>query len=288
VSPQHRRSGPREEEVLVARALEIVFPEASVEQHDDGSEDGMYDLRLTGPFEGAVEVGQITDSNVRQADAHWRKALDPHETSELERVWTFKFTDIPGRDGADRFPRVRRPDTRILTEALKRLEARGIYAIGTAWDHREVLPGGWRIGDPDIAALFSLLGAVAEHARAVDLRHHGVPGGWHFAFGRGGVSHSDPDRFALGIEALLRGEPLSDMRGKLSRSNRPVRVSALVFDSTTGDGWSTAHLEGGVVPAVPITLPPEITHALVVGMNGLVLMYSEDDGWSRHSLPAIS
>jgi hypothetical protein len=108
-----------------------------------------------------------------------------------------------------------------------------------------------------------------------------VAGGWSFGFSWGNSSTADPDQFAARVQILLHDEPLQDMREKLDRSGLPVRIAGLVFDSTTGDGWATSHLETAT-PTAPIDLPPEITHVLVCGMNGVTLMFSEHEGWSRH------
>ncbi len=49
---------------------------------------------------------------------------------------------------------------------------------GRVGDWRVVEPGGWGIGDPDIAELFGILGASVAGATAVDLSHHGRSGGY--------------------------------------------------------------------------------------------------------------
>lgn len=283
---QRKRPELRPEEQLVAQVLPRVFDGVTVEQHDDGSIDRMYDLLMSGAIEGAVEVGQVTDEETRRASAHWAKNLEHHQTSDLKLTWLFTFSEEFELGAEPRYPRITRPAVADLTAVLARLEAKGIERTGSWYDHAEFVPGGWRLADPDIAALFNLLGVVAQHASSVDLSHHGEPGGWQFAFGYGHTSTDDPDRFAAEIEELLHDKSRVDMRTKLERSGLPVRVGALVFDSMTGAGWATGHLgENGSIPAAPIKLPAEITHALVLGMNELVLLYSDTDGWERFDPP---
>jgi hypothetical protein len=229
-----------------------------------------------------VEVGQVTDELIREANGHWAKRLQPHRTTDLKLFWLFKFSEEFAPGEATRYPRVNRPPVAGLTAVLARLETKGIERVGRWSEYAVPEPGGWRIVDPDIAALFDLLGLVAEDASSVDLSHHGEPGGWQFALAYGHDSTNDPDQFASSIEALLHEERRQDMRDKLDRSGRPVRIAALVFDSTTNAGWATGHLIGDIVPTMAIQLPAEITHVLVVGMNGLTLLFSARDGWSRH------
>lgn len=135
--------------------------------------------------------------------------------------------------------------------------------------------------DPDIQALFGLLGPTAENASALDLSHHGEMGGWSFAFGYGHTSSADRDRFAADVEALLWEEQRADLGTKLARSGCPVRTAALAFDATTGLGWSTGHLASGRTPTPRIDMPAGITHVLVLGMNGFLMLYSRQSGWSR-------
>lgn len=61
-------NGMAPEEDLVAGALREIFEGVLVSRNDDESEDGMFDLRLDGPFRGGVEVGQVTDPKIRQAN----------------------------------------------------------------------------------------------------------------------------------------------------------------------------------------------------------------------------
>lgn len=167
--PWKERPALRPEEIEVAFVLGQVFAGASVDQHDDGSESSQYDLRISGPVSGAAEVGLVTDEEVRRARAHWRRALEPHRTTDLNWSWTFMFSEMPSGSAPSRFPRLCRPDPKDLTAVLARLEARGIMRIGRMWDHVAVEPGGWRIADPDVADLFHLLGPTAENGSAVDL-----------------------------------------------------------------------------------------------------------------------
>jgi hypothetical protein len=87
--------------------------------------------------------------------------------------------------------------------------------------------------------LFDLLGPAAEDASSVDLSHDGEAGGWQFAFAYGPTSTNDPNQFASSIEALLHEERRQDMRDKLNRSGRPVRIAALVFDPSGSTTFGT-------------------------------------------------
>lgn len=278
------RPALRPEENEVASVLRRVFAGASVDQHDDGRKDSQYDLVISGPVRGAAEVGLVTDQDIRRAQAHWRRALEPHRTADLNWSWTFIFSDLLGQSAGDRFPHLPRPDPKDLTAVLARLEARGIMRIGRMWDHFAVEPGGWRICDSDIAELFRLLGRAAENGSAVDLRRHGETGGWSFSFGFGHTSTREPDQFGAEVEALLHATDRSDMVTKLQQSGQPVTVAALVLDSTTGTGWSTRHLPPGACPKAPMDVPAGVTHVLVIGTNGLTMLYSPDEGWSRHDV----
>ncbi len=238
----------RPEEQEVATVLERRVDGVKVEQHDDGTEDGQYDLDVTGYFCAAVEVAMITDRQIREANAHWQTRLEPHTTTQLKWSWIFVFGERSAPGEPVRFPMVRPPSRKDLLDVLVRLEARGIQRIGHAFDYAVFEPAGWRIGDPDVAVLFGLLGAAAENASAVDLSHHGEPGGWSFAFSHGRTSYADADRFAADVQAMLHDDSLADMRAKLDRSGHENRMAALVYDSLTSAGWATGHLQQGEVP----------------------------------------
>ena len=105
---------------------------------------------------------------------------------------------------------------------------------------------------------------------------------WSFTLSYGNVAHADPDVFAAETERLLQDARLEDMRSKLDASGHANRIAALVFDSTTGTGWATAQLADAPAPSMAIRLPDEITHVLVLGMNGLKLLYSDADGWTSY------
>ncbi len=276
-----RRQGLRPEETLVSQKLTAIFDGVVVEQHDDGTEDGQYDLDVTGSIRAAVEVGQVTDFDIRRANAHWSKSLESHETPDLTRFWIFIFDEESSPGEPTRYPSVTRPAAKELTAALARLEARGVDHIGEPMDHATFELGGYRV-DQDFAEVFRLLGRAAAHATSVDMSERGKPGGWTFGFGHGGVSNVDSDAFAAHVEALLHDANLADMRRKLDRSGLDMRIAALVFDSTTGFGWATGHITSGRDPSAPIELPAEITHVLVVGMNDLALTFNAADGWKRH------
>jgi hypothetical protein len=272
----------RPEEREVVDALVDIFPGVTVDQCDDGSRDSMYDLDVTGPTRAAVEVGRITDRDIQFAADHWRKKLTSHETTDLKWQWTFVFDEDVAIGRPATYPRVTRPATAALIDVLQRLEARGIQRVGRQFDYAVPEAGGWRIGDDDIRELFALVGDAAEDSFAVDLSHHGVPGGWTYSLGHGNVSRAHPDGFAADVESLLHDAERADMRAKLAASGQSTRIAALVFDSTTGPGWATAHVAAGPPPTAAIELPTQITHVLVLGMNGLQLLYSAEEGWTRH------
>lgn len=194
------------------------------------------------------------------------------------------LSESSGPSQPTHFPRIAAPGERPLTDILKRLEARGIRRVGLRAEHIDFEYDDRVIRDQDISALFRQLGPAARNASSVDLSHYGERGGWQFLFGFGNVSHGNPDLLAKRIESVLSESKLKDMREKLVRSALPVRIGALVFDSTTNSGWSTSHMDGSTVPTIPICLPAELTHALIIGVNGFALLYSEQKGWSNHRL----
>src|SRR5437763_1535912 len=132
---KYGRPALRPEEERVALVLQSVFRGASVDLHDDGSEASQYDLKLSGPVCGAVEVGLVTNADLRRAQAHWRRALEAHRTADLKWSWTFLFSEVSDAASPLRFPRLARPDTTELAAVLARLEARGIMRVGRMWDH---------------------------------------------------------------------------------------------------------------------------------------------------------
>lgn len=98
IARQRKCSELRPEEQLVAQVLPRVFDGVTVEQHDDGSTDGMYDLLMSGAIQGAVEVGQVTDEETRRARAHWAKNFKHHQTSDLTLTWPLATDPLHRQD----------------------------------------------------------------------------------------------------------------------------------------------------------------------------------------------
>jgi hypothetical protein len=74
------------------------------------------DVELRVPRDdAAVEVGQVTDEAIREANGHWAKHLQLHRTTDLRLRWLFKFSDETAPGEATRYPRVNGPPVADLT-----------------------------------------------------------------------------------------------------------------------------------------------------------------------------
>lgn len=270
----------RAEERRVAEVIEEWFEDVTVELHDDGTEPSMYDLDLFGRLRAAVEVVQITNSEVRIASAHVDR-LGTITTDRLTHRWHFIHAELVdfGDAAHQRFPHLPRPDVERLTSVLERFEARELHRIGFIQEWIRFGPNGFHIEDDDVRELVNLVGAAADFAVSYPVGQD-EPGGWTFDLSYGNTSHVDPNRFADDIRNHLHSERFTDVRSKLAASKVQNRIAAIVLDSTTSEGWATGHFgTDNQTPTATIDLPHEITHVLVVGMNAHFL-YS-DDRWER-------
>jgi hypothetical protein len=273
--------GPKPSERAAKAVLEHLWPDATVSHYDDGTTASMYDLRVTGPFEGAAEVGEITDAVIRKAHGHWNRHLRGRTTVALQRYWTFMFKQLLTDDAeSSRYPRQPRPDAERIEAVLARLEERRITSLDRLDEYCEFSWEGRRWTDPDVRELFELVGAAADGASSVPAPQ-GKPGGWRFFIARHHSGRPDADALRSEIEGFLNGAALGDLRDKLKASAAEQRIAVLVYDSTTSTGWSLVHWGLEQVPENPLALPTEITTIVVVGLNGFVLVFDAAQGWRR-------
>lgn len=198
--------GPKPSEQVAEAVLEQVWPDAIVAHHDDGTTSGMHDLHITGAFEGAAEVDEITDAVTRRAHGDWDRHLRGRTTVALQRYWTFVFEQLLTDDAeSSKYPRQPRPAAERIEAMLARLEDRQIASLDRLEKYWELSWEGWRWTDPDVGELFELVGAAADGASSVPAPQ-GKPGGWRFIISRHHSGRPDADALRSQIEGFLSHE----------------------------------------------------------------------------------
>lgn len=272
----------RPEENYTMRLLEAIYPGTIAELHDDNSQPGMYDIKLSGALDAAVEVRRHLDGPLIGMFARANKLSSTRH--ELSRVWWFLQDVAEDLSGERSYPARLAFDPDELARVLARLEAKGIERIGyyEDWvDYSKFAPGALvALTDPDVGMLFKLLGNLANHAESLPAS----VGGWTFATAWGGVGTKTPGQMGAWLSELLASDELRGDRDKLARSGKPHRILVVPLNSTTGEGWATTHWVSDVVPIDPIELPEEMTGVIVTFPTATHVSFTASDGWRRHNV----
>lgn len=242
---------------------------AQVVQHDDGSQDGMYDLRVVRPGlpPAAVEVTAAADADsielwrlVNGRDERW---MDP----ALRGGWMLSL----------------RPTARaklLLREApafLANLEERKVTEVSST--PMRLAPG------PDAERALEL-GIV--HAHQSDTAY---PGSIYVTLARdvsqvAGFTSASGDTTAAWIGNFLSAPQQADVLRKLARSTARERHAFIFVPAFSSAPFGVTDLllrEDDSVPGAAPILPEEVNHVWLLGTYavGSGLRWSPDTGWGR-------
>lgn len=262
---QHTRSLRRGEEVW-AEAMISTHLGLEVGQCDDGSQDGMYDLKITLP-DGSHAAVEVTSS----ADA------DSIETWKLMngkgQAWI--FPELRGGWLVTVHPTARvRKLRQLLPMFLGRLERTGITETGA-----------WR--DPKwVESVSKSLGVVTTHQSDTDR-----PGSVYLtielpAERSGGAVPSHGDSIAEWIGRFLHEPQQRDVLDKLRRSGATQRHAFVLLPGFTLAPWPVPYLlmsDSMPLPRIIPELPPEITHIWIASTwnTPTGVHWSPESGWEH-------
>lgn len=260
-----RKHGLRPEEEW-ARAMIRQALAVPVEQHDDGSQAGMYDLDIlhNDQLPAAVEITAAADAAAIEL---WNLMNGDHgrwQVSGLRGGWMVTL------DPKARANRLRRELPGLLIQ-LEHLEV------------REIRPRRRRTGPLD--GLARELGIT--DASQSDTRY---PGSIYItlqlpAERSGGFLADTGNALAAWVGDFLRDPDQRDVREKLVRSGASERHAFVLLPGFTAAPFSVSYLlmrEGAPLPVERPQLPPEVTHVWAVSTwsTGVGFRWCPDGGWT--------
>ncbi len=258
----------RDDELWAQACIQHALPGCSVEQHDDGSRPGMYDLKIVYPdgSTGAVEVTAAADAPRVDLWREVRKRAMLRQESSLAGGWLVRI--LPSA-------RARELD-RQLPGLLQELEREG----------RRVIWGARASGD-QLEARAGRLGIAEAHQSATDR-----PGSIY-------VMPPEGPREQMGGYAPLSGDPLavwlgewladprrSDNVRKLLASGADERHVFVLVPGFTQAPFAVIDLlisPDAPMPVIPPALPGGIAHVWTMSNwdSGDGFRWSPKAGWTR-------
>jgi hypothetical protein len=267
--PSHRGLRPEEEWVRKILQAALAVP---VEQHDDQSMPGMYDLRILYPdgSAGAVEVTATADGEM----IAFSRAIDweAWDVAELRGVWAV---------WAAASARVKTRLKNELPLVLGTFEMAGVRRFSP--DFTPGVPG---------AALAADLGVMHAHRGGTR-----SPGRIHLSvdlpFERAsGFVPTTGDPLAEWVTTFLASPRCEDVRRKLRESGtRETHVFVLIPGLVADAPFAVIELvmqDDAPLPLVDPEVPTEISNvwASTPGQTGTVFRWSPAAGWSTFGKPA--
>jgi hypothetical protein len=246
---------------VIAYALQV-----PVEQHDDGSVDGMHDLDVIYPDRprAAVEVTTAADG---EAIALWNLLNGGGRWVEptLKGGWAVSLLPTA------RAKRVREE----LPPLLEILERSGI---------KEVRLGHAR-GDLGAARMARDLGVTDPYQSDTDFPGSIYPTLELGSDRTGGMVADAGEALGTWVGKFLRGGERRDVRDKLLRSGADERHAFLILPGFARVGFSVTELlmrDEAPLPEAPPALPVEVTQvwATSTWSSGRGMRWSPDQGWS--------
>lgn len=258
----------RRGEEVWAEAMVRAHLGLEVKHHDDGSEDGMYDLRIILPDDShaAAEVTSCADP-------------DSIETWKLmngdDEVWV--FPELRGGWFVTVHPSARvQKLKKQLPMFLGRFERAGITQAGS-----------WRTPEW-VESSCENLGVTTAHQSGTDR-----PGSVYLTIElpserSGGAVPSHGDSIAEWIGTFLYEPRQQDVLDKLHRSGTAQRHAFVFLPSFTLAPWPVPYLlmsDSVPLPRIAPGLPPEVTHIWVTGKwnTATGVRWSPESGWEHFS-----
>jgi hypothetical protein len=239
-----------DEELWAKGCIEQALPEFAVEQHDDGSRPGMYDLKIVYPNDqiGAVEITAAADAQQielwKLIGGRGKRWLAP----KLAGGWVVEVR--PSARARDLHRHL--PD---LLHALERDDTRAIRTGRSATDRLAALAGRLDI-------IQASQGPTAH------------PGSIYVLIERplaqmGGYSPTTGDPLAVWLGQWLSEPSQADNIRKLANSNARERHVFILVPEFTPAPFAVIDLlaaSGAPMPTIPPVLPSEITHVWTMSM----------------------
>jgi hypothetical protein len=257
----------RSEEVWVKACIEQALPHVTVEQHDDGSQPSMYDLKITYP-DGVTAAVEITAAMDEQ-QIRVRKSTKGHATRWQEPNM------VGGWDVRVSAPDVPKDFNKQLPDLLRDLENASLTAIR----------GDKSSSDP-LVARAATLGVI--EARQWQTAHPGsiyaMP---ERPFDPSAVyAPSTGDALAKWLGPWVADPKRSDNLRKLANSGASERHLFILVPGSSLAPDSVVNLlvePGAPLPQVAPHLPPEVTHiwAMSTWNSGDGFRWAVDESWTR-------
>jgi len=257
----------RPEELWAKACIEQSLPGVIVQQHDDGSEDGMYDLTIVYP-DGSIAAAEVTTAGDEDY-IKLAKALD-----KKAKGW-----QVPGLTGTwwvRALPSARAQDLRKqLPDILGGLESSGIRRIR-----------GDQSSPHALAAMLGKLGVSDATQAVTDQNGKVLVTAEKSSQFMGSLLPATGDPLAVWLGEWLAEPSQNDNAWKLGRSDAAEKHLFVLVPSFTPPSVVSVLLAEASppLPTIPPDLPSGITHVWVMSMwidwgNGL--RWSPDGGWSR-------
>lgn len=242
---------------------------ARVDQHDDGSQRGMYDLDIAYP-DGHVGAVEVTAAADRASIQLWKLVNGSDERWIEPAIRGGWFVSLLPTARAKRLHAE-------LPGLLARLEDAGVPEIRRSGRRQET--------DPFVVEA-SELGIVSASQGGTD-----HTGSIYLTISRdlaqiGGVVDPTGAAVAQWVSAFLAEQQQADVLAKLARSGAEERHVFILLPGFSTAPFGVVHMlmrEDESVPAEAPTLPPEVTDVWLVSLwdVGRGLRWSPDRGWER-------
>jgi hypothetical protein len=257
-----------EEEAWVRDNLREALVGSAVDQHDDNSEPGMYDLTITYPVGtiGAVEVTAAADSQQLElwklVGGRGERWIEP----DLDGGWLIRI--LPSTRARTLIRQL--PD---LLRGLEREGRREIWGDKGSADQWSALAGQLSIIQALQAATTDYRGSiyVMPPERLAQM---------------GGYSPVTGDALASWLSGWVKDPSQADNLGKLARSGASERHLFILVPGFNPAPFAVNDLliaPGAPLPTIPPTLPAEITHIWTMSTwsTGDGFRWSPESGWAR-------
>ena len=257
-----------DEEAWARDCIGEALPGCTVDQHDDGSEPGMYDLTITYPdgHVGAVEVTAAVDAQPLELWKLARRQGKPWTEPALAGGWLVRVQPSARANNL----------VRQLPGLLGDLERDGRRAVSgdqASADQACVVAG--QLG------IVQALQGPTEHPGSIYIMPPERP-----LEQMGGYSPSTGDPLARWLGEWVSDPSRTDNLRKLERSGAPERHLFLLVPGFNSGSFAVSDLliaPGAPLPTIPPALPAEITHVWAASTwdSGDGFRWSPDAAWER-------
>jgi hypothetical protein len=256
-----------EEEAWVRKCLLEALPRCTVDQHDDNSEAGMYDLTITYP-DGTIGAVEVTAAADRQQVELWKlvggrgkRWIEPG----IAGGWLVRI--LPSTQAKDLLRQL--PG---LLGDLERAGLRDIRGDKTSMDQPSALAGQLSISQASqVTTDYPGSIYVMPPERLAQM---------------GGYSPVTGDPLARWLSEWIPDPSRADNLRKLARSGAPERHLFVLVPGFNPAPFAVNELliaPGAPLPTIPPALPAQITHVWTMSTwsSGDGFRWSPETGWAR-------